>query len=66
MTAALDEVSVRSAALLWLQKVTLGGTVPVTREQLANDFHVAGQRFPLVDRAAASESRPVGAPPCRS
>jgi putative restriction endonuclease len=50
VTAALDEVSVRSAALLWLQKVTLGGTVPVTREQLANDFHVAGHRFPLVDR----------------
>ena len=50
MTAALDEVSVRAAALVWLQEVTLGGTIPVTREQLANDFHVAGQRFPLVDR----------------
>ena len=50
MTTALDEASVRAAAFIWLQDITLGGTVPVTREQLANDFHVAGQRFPLVDR----------------
>lgn len=36
--------------MAWLQDVTLAGTVPVTREQLANDFVVAGERFPLVDR----------------
>ena len=50
MTAAGDEESIRAAALTWLQGVTLDGTVPVTREQLANDFIVAGERFPLVDR----------------
>jgi putative restriction endonuclease len=50
VTAAVSEKAIRAAALVWLQDVTLGGTVPVTREQLANDFHVAGQRFPLVDR----------------
>ena len=36
--------------MAWLQDVTLGGTLTITREQLANDFHVAGDRFPLVDR----------------
>ncbi len=50
MTGTLDEEAIRAAALAWVQDVTLGGTVPVTREQLANDFHIAGQRFPLVDR----------------
>jgi putative restriction endonuclease len=50
VTGALDEVAIRAAALVWLQDVTLGGTVPVTRDQLANDFHIAGLRFPLVDR----------------
>ena len=44
-------MSVRSAAFVWLQDVTLSGTVPVTREQLANVFLVAGQRFALVDRS---------------
>jgi putative restriction endonuclease len=46
--ATQDEI--RNAAMLWLDQVTLGRTIPVTREQLANDFYVAGQRFPLVDR----------------
>ena len=50
VSAPLDEHSVRAAALAWLQDVTLGGMVPVTREQLANDFDVAGTRFPLIDR----------------
>ena len=59
MTAALNEDSVRAAALAWLQDVTLGGTVPVTRDQLANDFHVAGERFPLVDRGRGIR-KPVG------
>jgi putative restriction endonuclease len=44
------EHAIRAAALAWLHDVTLGGTVPVSREQLANDFQVGGARFPLVDR----------------
>ena len=50
MTASLDEPSIRAAALSWLQEVTLGGSVPVTREQLENDFCPDGMRFKLVDR----------------
>jgi putative restriction endonuclease len=50
VTTAVNEEPIRAAALAWLQEVTLGGTVPATREQLANDFHVLGQRFPLIDR----------------
>jgi putative restriction endonuclease len=41
---------VRAAAFEWLTRVTHDGTLPVTRQQLANDFFVAGRRFPLVDR----------------
>ena len=59
MTAAMDEESIRAAALVWLSEITLGGTVPVSREQLANDFLVAGQRFPLVDRGRGIR-KPVG------
>lgn len=40
----------RVAALAWLQRVTLGGTLTVTREQLANDFRIGDRRFPLIDR----------------
>jgi putative restriction endonuclease len=47
---SLTEDEIRAAALAWLQLVTLDGTVAVTREQLANDFSVAGTRFPLIDR----------------
>lgn len=50
MTTAVDEATIRAAALAWLNDVTLGGTESITREQLANDFYVTGQRFPLVDR----------------
>lgn len=50
MTAFADEIAIRAAAMLWLQDVTMGGTLTVTREQLANDFSFAGERFPLVDR----------------
>ena len=50
MTAPLDEPAIRAAALSWLQHVTLGGTVPVTREQLENDVCPGGVRFKLVDR----------------
>jgi len=33
--------------------------VPVTREQLANDFIIAGQRFPLIDRGRGIR-KPIG------
>lgn len=46
----MHEEAIRAAALAWLADVTLGGTVPISRAQLANDFYVAGERFPLVDR----------------
>jgi putative restriction endonuclease len=45
-----DPELIRAAALAWLDRVTLGGELDVTREQLANDFLVAGTRFPLIDR----------------
>lgn len=44
------EDEIRIAAMQWLQQVTLSGTLPVSRDQLANDFVFAGHRFPLVDR----------------
>src|SRR4051794_7023740 len=50
MTPAADQGAIRAAALAWLNEATLGGSVPVTREQLSQDFYVGGQRFPLVDR----------------
>jgi putative restriction endonuclease len=50
VTSVADEQAIRAAAFAWLHDVTLGGTLPVTREQLANDFYILGQRFPLVDR----------------
>lgn len=49
----------RAAALAWIHKTTLDGTLPVTREQLANDFLVQGQRFPLVDRGRGIR-KPLG------
>jgi putative restriction endonuclease len=55
----LDEQSIRAAALSWLHDVTLSGAVPISREQLANDFHVNGQRFPLVDRGRGIR-KPIG------
>lgn len=53
-----DDV-VRGAALAWIDTVTLGGTLPVTRDQLTDDFRVDGQRFPLVDRGRGIR-KPVG------
>ncbi|MGI8664441.1 MAG: HNH endonuclease [Jatrophihabitans sp.] len=44
------EDEIRAAAMQWLEQVTLAGTIPVSREQLANDFRYHGTRFPLVDR----------------
>lgn len=59
MTLPPDEQSVRAASLAWLNDLTLGGTVPITREQLANDFRVDGRRFPLVDRGRGIR-KPLG------
>jgi len=50
---------IRAAALVWIDVVTLGGAIPVSREQLANDFLIDGQRFPLVDRGRGIR-KPVG------
>lgn len=50
MTAPGDEDAIRAAALVWLHDVSLGGTVPVTRDQLEEDFRPGGERFKLVDR----------------
>lgn len=44
------ESEVRAAALNWLERTSFGGEVPLTRAQLANDFVVDGERFPLIDR----------------
>jgi putative restriction endonuclease len=59
VTAPLTQDQIRAAALAWIQEVTLSGTLPVTRDQLANDFVVGGQRFPLVDRGRGIR-KPVG------
>src|SRR4051794_36176392 len=45
-----DHEQLRAAALAWLDERTLGGTVPISRDELANDFTFAGHRFALVDR----------------
>ena len=50
MTGPRGEQAIRAAALAWLTETTLGGTEPVSRERLANDFQVDGTRFPLIDR----------------
>lgn len=49
MVDGVREEQIRAAALNWLSKVTLDGTVPVSRVQLRDDFQVDGSRFPLVD-----------------
>lgn len=46
----LEQEQVRAAALVWLDERTLGGTVPISRDELANDFVFNGRRFALVDR----------------
>ncbi|GAB3316251.1 HNH endonuclease [Geodermatophilus aquaeductus] len=56
---AVSEEYVRAAAIDWLARTTLDGTVPITRAQLANDFFVDGERFPLVDRGRGIR-RPQG------
>lgn len=50
MTTGFDEDAVRTAMFAWLDEVTLGGTLPVSRDQLANDFYVGDKRIALIDR----------------
>lgn len=59
MPSPSDELEIRAAALAWLQHVTHDGSVPVSRDQLANDFFVVGTRFPLIDRGRGIR-RPAG------
>ncbi len=59
MSTELYEEHVRAAALRWLSEVTGDGTVPVTRDQLTDDFVVEGRPFPLVD-AGRGIRRPRG------
>lgn len=50
MAGPLDENVVRTAAIEWVRRRTMDGTVPIARSELANDFWIDGARFPLVDR----------------
>lgn len=59
VTAPVNENTIRAAALAWLHDVTIGSAAPISREQLANDFQVAGNRFPLIDRGRGIR-KPVG------
>lgn len=53
------EDEIRAAALIWIKDLTFDGAIPVTREQLANDFVFARRRFPRVDRGRGIR-KPVG------
>ncbi|MEE6138887.1 HNH endonuclease [Mycobacterium sp. 050128] len=50
MVAAVSEDTVRALAIEWVHQRSLGGTVPISRDALANDFHIGDTRFPLIDR----------------
>lgn len=54
-----SEDAIRAAALAWVERHSAGGTVPLTRTQLAEDFVVDDRRFPLVDRGRGIR-RPQG------
>lgn len=54
-----SEQHIREAALEWVRSASLDGTRPLTREALANDFLVDGERFPLVDRGRGIR-KPIG------
>lgn len=56
---ALGEDMVRAAAVEWVRVSSLEGDLDLTREQLANDFVLGGERFPLVDRGRGIR-RPAG------
>ena len=59
MTTLASQLEIRAAALAWINDVTLGGSIPVSRDQLANDFIVQGLRFPLIDRGRGIR-KPLG------
>jgi putative restriction endonuclease len=46
----MEEDAVRAVAIEWVQQRSLDGTVPISRDALANDFYIGGTRFPLIDR----------------
>lgn len=54
-----NEQDIREAALEWVRSTSSDGTRPLTREELANDFLVDGERFPLVDRGRGIR-KPIG------
>lgn len=54
-----DQAAIRSAALEWLDIVTDGGNLPISRDELANGFTFAGTPFPLIDRGRGIR-KPVG------
>jgi putative restriction endonuclease len=59
VTVRSGEAEIRARALWWIDIETLGGALPITRDQLANKFTVGGQRFPLVDRGRGIR-KPMG------
>ncbi len=58
MAPAMEQ-AIRAAALAWVELTSMGGSQPLTRLQLTEDFAVAGHRFPLVDRGRGIR-RPQG------
>jgi putative restriction endonuclease len=59
MTSPASEEEIRAGAIAWIDGVTLGGSLSIGREHLANDFIVDGHRFPLVDRGRGIR-KPLG------
>lgn len=55
----MEENAIRTSAIEWVQQRSLDGTVPISREALANDFYIAGERFPLIDRGRGIR-KPLG------
>ncbi|WP_235616685.1 HNH endonuclease [Mycobacterium montefiorense] len=55
----MDQDAVRAMAIEWVQQRSLGGTVPISRDALANDFYIGDVRFPLIDRGRGIR-KPLG------
>jgi putative restriction endonuclease len=55
----MDEDAMRAAAIEWVHQRSLDGTVPVSRDALANDFYIGDTRFPLIDRGRGIR-KPLG------
>jgi putative restriction endonuclease len=55
----MDEDAVRAVAIEWVQQRSLDGTVPISRDALANDFYIGVTRFPLIDRGRGIR-KPLG------